>query len=787
LQDSIMPLTRSERAAALNYVITVVMEEDVDGPLVRSLANANIEYVSELYSLAAIDIVNLTYAASDGTPTALGAGKRGLLVAFCAFIRYRATQPSPIGDDWLSITSKEFDDFRISAYFDGTIYGNTSIVNQGPAASAPSARVRDPIEEFKRGIKRDVSRFPIFKDEKQWDAWNRTTVAQAHAQDLAEVFDPKYVPNTTEDKALFLKKQDFVFGIFVATLLTDQGKDYVRTYATARDAQSIYRCICEHAVTSTKASLAAGDILSHITSCKLGEGGTWRGSTAGFILHWKDQVRLYDSQVGIAKRHSNEQKKVLLQNAVHPVKDLRAVKTTSDQFKTQMGQDLTYVQYYELLQSAAQTYDSQFVPKTSAPISESRHDPNEFGSDFNDGETEDYQPAVRLDERAGEMNQPYDYDAFDNYVIKANAHSSDTARPPGTMRQPDTTMAFSKWHLLSPDAQTIWNGLTVADKAIILDPRRDSGRSARPLDNLSPEAKQLWDTIPDEDKITNYQPAVRLDELAGADVRVIFVTCQHVDVHGIHDHQIVRVPIVSAGGVISTQRGPVIAIMHQYAYTEKGATIHSCSQLEWYKNDVNDKSIKVPGGLQRIQTDDGYIIPINFKSGLPYVKIRPYTDEEWATLPRVTLTNDVDWNSTVFDHTLHDDDTLFDFSTPGNLHLAPLGGETSTPISESRHDPNEFGSVINDGETEDYQLAVRLDERAGKMNQLYDYDAFKDYGHSGRPPDGYKSIQVQDDANILTTHWSSQQQVWKLLRPLLLRPFRFFPHDTVGIPYLEDV
>jgi hypothetical protein len=116
---------------------------------------------------------------------------------------------------------------------------------------------------------------------------------------------------------------------------------------------------------------------------------------------------------------------------------------------------------------------------------------------------------------------------------------------------------------------------------------------------------------------------------AGDDVRIIFKTGRHVDVQGIDDYQIVDIPIVACGGVISTQRGPVIAIMHQYVYTGKGKTIHSCGQLEWYKNDVNDKSIKVPGGLQRIQTNDSYAIPINVKDGLPYVQVRPYTDEEW--------------------------------------------------------------------------------------------------------------------------------------------------------------
>ena len=52
----------------------------------------------------------------------------------------------------------------------------------------------------------------------------------------------------------------------------------------------------------------------------------------------------------------------------------------------------------------------------------------------------------------------------------------------------------------------------------------------------------------------------------------------------------------------------------------------------------------------------------------------------------------------------------------------------------------------------DYQHAVRLDERAGntkwqdstkvEMAQLDEYDTFKDYGRSGRPPNEYKKIRV---------------------------------------------
>jgi hypothetical protein len=109
--------------------------------------------------------------------------------------------------------------------------------------------------------------------------------------------------------------------------------------------------------------------------------------------------------------------------------------------------------------------------------------------------------------------------------------------------------------------------------------------------------------------------------VAGSDVRVIFKTNRSVDIQGIDNHCSTNIEIGTVSGVIHTHKGPVIGIMHQYALLKKGSSIHSPCQFEWYKNDVNDKSIHVPGGLQRIQTLDGYIIPLSIQDGLTCLKI----------------------------------------------------------------------------------------------------------------------------------------------------------------------
>ncbi len=95
-------------------------------------------------------------------------------------------------------------------------------------------------------------------------------------------------------------------------------------------------------------------------------------------------------------------------------------------------------------------------------------------------------------------------------------------------------------------------------------------------------------------------------------------------------------------------KGEVIAIFHQYADIKGGWSIHLSEQLEHFKNRIFDQSIKVDG-LQCIITPYSHVIPLDIKNGLPYMKIHPYTDEEWDSLPHITMTGDNPWNPKCLD------------------------------------------------------------------------------------------------------------------------------------------
>jgi hypothetical protein len=307
--------------------------------------------------------------------------------------------------------------FRISDYFDGTIYGNTSTSNPGLPA-AMSTRARDPV--FKRGNKRDSSQFPILKDEKQWDNWQRTTVAHARTQDVAEVFDPTYTPATAEDKAQFKKKLTYMFAVFEKTLLTDHGKAYIREHEKLGDAQSIETFVSM--LSSPLKSLSTPPRCSR-TSRPANSVKAPYGTGLRLVLFCTGRIKFVYTKVrSKSPTISLRDKKNMLQNAIHPVQELRAVKAQADQSKTQSGTDLTYDQYVSLLLSTASTYDAQFVPKTRSGARPPRR--SVYSHEITESNVDDgylvYDIESTLD------------------VIQAHAHSSATARPPGT------SMAFSQ-------------------------------------------------------------------------------------------------------------------------------------------------------------------------------------------------------------------------------------------------------------------------------------------------------------------------------------------------------
>jgi hypothetical protein len=296
-----MVLTRDQARAALQHVVRNVMGTGVaNSPLELALTEIGVEDIHGLITIDKPMIDNLEYKREGETElTQLTLGTRKMIEVFLDFVRWRAAETGPIEDrEWETLTKEEFNEFRLlPSYLDARAMAgnyqslpgqfNSPVLSKSTNNSQNTPRQPTAVESFKRGIKRDPTLFPTLKDEKLNDVWHRSFATQARAQDVAEILNPNYVPSTPEEQELFQLKQLYMFAVLESTVKTDRGKAIVRYYEATSDAQKVYKDLSEHHLKSTKALMDSSDILSYISSVRLGS-GDWKGTTEAFITHWQN-------------------------------------------------------------------------------------------------------------------------------------------------------------------------------------------------------------------------------------------------------------------------------------------------------------------------------------------------------------------------------------------------------------------------------------------------------------------------------------------------------------------
>jgi hypothetical protein len=270
--------------------------------------------------------------------------------------------------EFQELTQYEFVTAITSSGGHGALPGNG---NTGTATGI-RAMASDPVHDFNRGVKRDTSAFLTLREEKQWDNWHRHTLATAQAQNVGEVLDHTYKPQTPSEKKLFSKQQQYMYAIFLNVLKTDEGQSLVRDPKHYGDAQAIFRLLSQYAETSTKAVHTTEDLMTYLTSFKIDK---WTNTTYSFILHWREQVRIYHSLVEDPEdRFSPRMQQRMLRTAVAPNSALNNVESTGNIINQALRQLQTdgsngvpasdFEAYVVLLKAAAQTYDRKFAPRT---------------------------------------------------------------------------------------------------------------------------------------------------------------------------------------------------------------------------------------------------------------------------------------------------------------------------------------------------------------------------------------------------------------------------------------
>jgi hypothetical protein len=359
-------MEREDGQGMLNHFLFNVAQEKEDSAIVHALEYEEITTLFELMDLGEEDVGRLICPGGDEDgnfkPIPLRKGQVGTIRSLRNFVRHlHNTHDFDLGKQWSSITAVEYNCFRTQ----GNAPPLTPVATQlmtPPFMPQYSPHKPTAAEYFRRNIKWDSSQFPVLKDEKLNDAWHHAFMAMARAQDVDVVLDHKYRPSTTEESDLFLEKQKFVYAVLQQKVLTTKGKSIILDHADTGNAQAAYHELSEHHLRSTKAMFDAASTLSWITSVRLGS-GTWSGTNEAFLEHWRQQIKRYERQFPRSEHMSDTMKKIMLENAVHPIPELRQVKNNVDLQFVQTGETLGFEQYYSLLYNAAVALNHSFCPK----------------------------------------------------------------------------------------------------------------------------------------------------------------------------------------------------------------------------------------------------------------------------------------------------------------------------------------------------------------------------------------------------------------------------------------
>ena len=329
--------------------------------------------------------------------------------------------------------------------------------------TASKTAVKDPVADFKKGIKRDPALFPFLYKDSGWKIFHRDLFIQAKSQDVVEILDHTYVPWNISDKNLFDLKQAYMYGMFTDHLKTVQDKKFIDKYKKDTDAQKLLAGLTDYYNKSTAATDEASDILQFISNVKAHE---YPHDMKTFLVEFSAKLSRYNDIV--TPELTEDQQRVYLEQAVEGVASFANVKNTSQLLAVTSGTTLSYDKYLGLLQTAAEQHDSALLKSKTRRRGQRLTYAHEF-----------YPPSSNYDD-----DDAIPYSGFDVHSHEWQAANWEPYSIYQQQQHPQARLPRSTWYGLSSDAQQTWDTLAPADKATIIE----GIRASQPPSGAAPPA-----------------------------------------------------------------------------------------------------------------------------------------------------------------------------------------------------------------------------------------------------------------------------------------------------------
>jgi hypothetical protein len=697
-------MAATTRADTLKHLLTAVLDKtENDEPYALVYAHHRCRSAASFSKLTdaqlkAQFLFDPTIGGQNRVLTTLATADFNELCELQEFIRHHRNDAT---HDWMQDTDVIFQEFQDSlvgqtqaqaqAQAAQALLQAQAVQAQADAAAAAAAAnaqrtggANSMLTAYK--MKRQYSDYKEITKRHFFTSWNKELKVTAITHNCSNPLNHAYVPVTADEQAVWTADQAFMMGVFIQKIKYPSGQTIVSHHLDDMDAQTAYRKIVGDATSEIVVQINENKLEDALRDMDASP-DKWNKTLEAFLDMFEVKlVQLNDSRnTAVPDRDTQAWLIHSLRNhvaAMSAVNQMRQLELHQKRINPAFAS--TFGSFKEGLRVSFQQWDSENRPKPSPRVKADDKDGKRRANKAQQAEDK----RSDSDKKAGLEQYQKDCKALGLWLEPAvfkkmtDAQKLAHKEKVRAMRRAKTTQTANT-------AETTPAGTTPAAAAASPPPSYAQAAQVAPTPAAHQVQQALQAHYPNggppvftymgktyRSMMANraYKASGKASSigslvdggcnggLAGADVLIMDEhSFGKVDIVGVADNLIKNIPLCTAAGLIQTNDGPIIGIMHNYAALKTGGSIHSPLQFKDHGILVDDtpksqrrfdgecgrQSVRIPSG-------DGsklYDVALTIKGGLAYFAMRPPTDAELndETIPHVHLTSDMPWNPSKYD------------------------------------------------------------------------------------------------------------------------------------------
>jgi hypothetical protein len=306
-----MVTTRSDETA-LEHMLGVLLEQPTVSTTETKVPSFRACFIEAGVTCASdfISISPATYKGVNFSTTKNGTDKDTVLnviqikkLGSLALWFHQTTAPP--ATKWFELTEDEFRSWRTQP--DTTLQVTTS-------ATVPAPTTVSAITDFRKGVKRSISDYKQFKEDRYFNSWQHHLQTTAQSHNVDNVINLSYVPSTPDEASLLEEQKKFVFSVLEQTVLTPDGILIIRVHSETGDASAVYSDLVDRYGKSTAAQLAASELEAELAGFCIDS--SWTKTNLAFLIAWTTKTLDLDNV--LEQPITESQKRIWFTRAVAP-------------------------------------------------------------------------------------------------------------------------------------------------------------------------------------------------------------------------------------------------------------------------------------------------------------------------------------------------------------------------------------------------------------------------------------------------------------------------------------